>query len=284
MELIKEWRSFGGSLRRYRHTSAALGGLPAVFAVYLPPAALVEGAPPVPVLVWLSGLTCTDENVHAKSGIQRAAAAHGIAVVMPDTSPRGAGLGPEETASWDFGAGAGFYVNATQEPWARHYRMYEYVTSELPGVLAAGLPSVDTARMGISGHSMGGMGALQMALKNPARFRSVSAFAPIAHPSECPWGVKAFTGYLGPDRAAWAAYDPTELVKGYAGPDLHILVDQGASDDFLAAGQLRPRDFLDAAAAAGVSVDYRERAGYDHSYYYIATFIDEHVAHHARFL
>lgn len=284
MELIKEWRVFDGALRRYRHTSSALGGLPAVFAVYLPPQALVPGAAAVPAIVWLSGLTCSDENFAQKAGAFGVAARLGVAIVLPDTSPRGAGLGPEETASWDFGQGAGFYVNATQAPWDRHYRMYDYVVSELPSILGSGLSIIDTKRMSIMGHSMGGLGALQIALKNPSLFRSVSAFAPICHPSEAPWGIKALSNYLGSDREAWKAYDPTELVKGYTGPDLHIIVDQGSADDFLTQGQLRPQDFIDAAAAAGVPVSYRPREGYDHSYFYIASFIEEHMAHHAQFL
>lgn len=300
LELVKEWKSFGGVVRRYRHTSTALGGLPAVFSVILPPAALALGAAPVPGIVYLSGLTCTDDNVITKAGAQRACAAHGVALICPDTSPRGANLGPEETAAWDFGAGAGFYVDATQAPWAAHYRMYTYVTEELPALLAAaaGELRVDAGRLGITGHSMGGLGALQIGLKRPGVFRSVSAFAPICHPSACPWGVKAFTGYLGARGegaavpAAWAEYDPTELVAagrvggGTPARPLHVLIDQGGDDGFLKDGQLRPEDLVAAAAGAGpaVRVEYRLQAGYDHSYFFIATFIDDHVAHHARAL
>jgi S-formylglutathione hydrolase len=299
LELVKEWKSFGCAVRRYRHTSAALGGLQAVFSVVLPPAALADDAAPVPGVVYLSGLTCTDDNVITKAGAQRACAEHGVALICPDTSPRGANLGPEETAAWDFGAGAGFYVDATRAPWSAHYRMYTYVTEELPAVLAAGGLPVDGRRLGITGHSMGGLGALQIALKRPDVFRSVTAFAPICHPSACPWGVKAFTGYLGPrDEAAasWASYDPTELVARYSSSSssgapgssssvLHILIDQGGEDGFLKDGQLRPEDFVAAAAGVpGVSVQYRLQPGYDHSYFFIATFIDDHIAHAARAL
>ena len=284
MELVKEWKCFGGVVRRYKHHSTSLGGLPATFQIFLPSDALGDGASKVPAIIFLSGLTCTDENFMTKAGAQQYAAQHGIALIAPDTSPRGANLGPEETAAYDFGAGAGFYVNATQEPWSRHYRMYDYVTSELPGLLSGSLP-INTSRMAIMGHSMGGHGALQIALKNPALFRSVSAFSPICHPSACPWGIKAFSGYLGADnKDAWAQYDSTALVASYKGPDLHILVDQGSADDFLASGQLLPEKFLEAAKAAGVPVAFKLREGYDHSYYYISTFIGEHIAHHANFL
>jgi S-formylglutathione hydrolase len=285
MELLKEWRSFGGAVRRYRHASPALGGLPATFTVFLPSAALAEPSTRVPAIIFLAGLTCNDENFITKAGASQNAERHALALVCPDTSPRGAALGPEETAAWDFGLGAGFYVDATQAPWAGHYRMATYVADELPALLAAHLPAVDTARLSIMGHSMGGHGALTLALRRPGAYRSVSAFAPICHPSECPWGVKALAGYLGPDRAAWGAYDATALVRGLPGrADLHVLVDQGGADEFLDKGQLLPQAFLDAAAAAGVPVDYRLRPGYDHSYFYIATFVGEHVAHHARFL
>lgn len=287
MELVKEWRSFGGAVRRYRHASPSLGGLAATFTVFLPSAALGESPQPVPAIVFLAGLTCTDENFITKAGAIAHAEAHALALICPDTSPRGANLGPEESAAWDFGLGAGFYVDATQAPWATNYNMASYVGDELPALLAAHLPAVDTSRLSIMGHSMGGHGALTLALRRPGAYRSVSAFAPICHPSECPWGVKALGGYLGPERAAWGAYDATALVRGLAAgraADLHLLVDQGGADEFLEKGQLRPQDFLDAAAAAGVPVDYRLRPGYDHSYFYIATFVGEHVAHHARFL
>lgn len=249
------------------------------FTIYLPPAALTGTR--VPVLYWLSGLTCTDENFITKAGAQRAAAAHGIALVCPDTSPRGAGV-EGETASWDFGVGAGFYVNATQDPWSKFYRMYDYVTEELPALVKAQFPV--TEAQSISGHSMGGHGALICALKNPSRYRSVSAFAPICNPTQCPWGRKAFSGYLGPDEEEWKKYDATELVKAYKGPDLHILVDQGTADSFYTGGQLLPENFSAACAASGVHADVRMQEGYDHSYYFISTLIDDHIRHHASFL
>jgi S-formylglutathione hydrolase len=248
LELVKSWKAAGGYLRRYRHVSAALGGLPAVFSVYLPPAAEANPAAKLPAVLFLAGLTCTDENFMVKAGALHAAAARNLVLVTCDTSPRGANLGPEETASWDFGVGAGFYLDATRAPYATHYRMASYV-DELRALLVAQLP-VDGARMSISGHSMGGLGALRHALAHPGLWRSVSVFAPICHPSACPWGRKAFAGYLASE-AEWARWDPTELVKTYDGPAPNLLVDQGDADEFLAAGQLLPEDFLAAARAAG---------------------------------
>jgi S-formylglutathione hydrolase len=273
-EVIREHRCFGGTQGFYRHASTSTGTGMRV-AVYQPPQA-EDG--PVPVLVFLAGLTCTDENFTIKAGAQRLAAEHGLLLVAPDTSPRGLGL-PGEADAWDFGAGAGFYVDATQAPWARHYRMYSYVTRELPEVIAAAFPRADLDRQGIFGHSMGGHGALVAALRNPDRYRSVSAFAPICAPSQVPWGQKAFAGYLGEDRAAWRAYDAAALVAStrWQRP---ILVDQGSADDFLAT-QLRP-DLLEAACgAAGIPLTLRMQAGYDHSYFFIATFLADHLAHHA---
>jgi len=235
------------------------------------------------VLYWLSGLTCTDENFITKAGAQRAAAARGLLLVCPDTSPRGCNI-PGEDASWDFGSGAGFYVDATQEPWAKHYRMYSYITDELPRLVGAALPA-DLSRQSITGHSMGGHGALICALKNPGKYRSVSAFAPISNPIECPWGVKAFSGYLGDDRSAWREWDATELAKSYAGPKLDILVSQGTADSFLTDKQLLPEALAAAASnndALALTLNMEE--GYDHSYYFIATFIDQHIEHHSAHL
>jgi S-formylglutathione hydrolase len=287
LELIEEHRCFGGLQRRYRHASAVLG-CPMTVGVFLPPAALATAAAspaPVPALWWLSGLTCTDENFVQKAGAQRLAAALGLAIVTPDTSPRGGAVPDDPEGAWDFGHGAGFYVDATQEPWARHYRMHSYVTSELPALLEAELP-LDPARRGISGHSMGGHGALVAALRHPGRYRSVSAFAPIAHPSACPWGRKALGGYLGANEEGWAEWDTCRLLRaghrlrGPGGEPLPLLVDQGEADAFLA-GQLRPDDLEAACAAAGQPLTLRRRPGYDHSYFFVASFIEEHLRHHA---
>ena len=274
LELLAENRCFGGVHRRYRHTSAPLG-CPMVFAVFLPPQALA--GEPVPALWWLSGLTCTDENVMQKSGIQRRAAALGLAVVAPDTSPRGPEVPTDPDGAWDFGHGAGFYVDASEAPWSRHYRMGTYVSEELPALLEAELPLTD--RRGISGHSMGGHGALVSALRHPGRYRSVSAFAPICRPSACPWGEKAFSRYLGPDRARWQEWDACRLI-GQASERLPLLVDQGSADPFLES-QLQPQALAAAAEAAGHPLTLRLQSGYDHSYFFIASFIDDHLDHHA---
>ena len=266
-------RSFGGWHRRFRHRSAVLG-CDMVFAIYLPPQA---EAGPVPVLYWLSGLTCTDENFMQKASAQRLAAELGIAIVAPDTSPRGTGVPGDPDGAWDFGLGAGFYLNATEEPWRRHYRMYDYVVEELPALVEAHF-AVSDARA-ISGHSMGGHGALVCALKNPGRYRAVSAFAPIANPSACPWGEKAFARYLGADRARWLEWDACALIAGTR-ERLPLLVDQGEADGFLAE-QLRPEALRAACAAAGHPLNLRLQPGYDHSYYFIASFIDDHLRHHA---
>jgi S-formylglutathione hydrolase len=274
-EQLSRQRLFGGWLDRYTHRSEALD-CDMTVGVFLPPQA-ESGT--VPVLWWLSGLTCTDENFMQKAGAQRRAAELGLAIVCPDTSPRGTDL-PGEHDSYDLGSGAGFYVNATREPWAAHYRMYDYVSAELPALVARHLPV--SGAQSISGHSMGGHGALVCALKNPGRYRSVSAFAPICHPAECPWGVKALGAYLGDDREAWAAWDAVQLIPN-AAERLPILVDQGGSDEFLAT-QLHPQALEQACAGAGHPLQLRMRAGYDHSYYFIASFIDEHLLHHARAL
>jgi S-formylglutathione hydrolase len=274
-ELLSEHACFGGVQRFYRFDSAAIG-LPMRFSVYLPPGA--EGQR-LPVLFYLAGLTCTEETFVTKAGAQRIAAELGIILVAPDTSPRGAGV-PGEADSWDFGLGAGFYVDAVQEPWSRHYRMYSHIL-ELRELALAELPA-DPPRVGIFGHSMGGHGALMLALRNPDLFRSVSAFAPIAAPARCLWGRKAFGGYLGPDESAWHAYDATELMA-HAGRALFpngILIDQGLADKFLA-DQLYPEAFEDACRAAGQPLELRRHAGYDHGYYFISTFVEDHLRFHA---
>jgi S-formylglutathione hydrolase len=248
------------------------------FGVFLPPHAKFGR---VPVVYWLSGLTCTEENFIVKAGAQRVAAELGLAIVVPDTSPRGLGL-PGEADSYDFGLGAGFYVDATQPPWASGYRMDSYVTRELPALVDSEFP-VDPQRVGIFGHSMGGHGALVLALRNPDRYRSVSAFAPIASAMRSPWGEKALMGYLGPNRAAWREYDATALIadRGWKGPP--ILVDQGTADTFLET-QLKPELLEEACSTAGVALDLRLRDGYDHSYFFIATFIEDHLRRHAQAL
>ena len=280
LELLSSHASHGGEQRFYRHASQTIG-LSMRFSVYLPPQALQANAN-VPALFYLAGLTCTEETFPMKGGAQRFAAQHGIALIAPDTSPRGAGV-PGESAAWDFGVGAGFYVDATQEPGAQHYRMYSYVRDELRETVLANLP-VDGARLGIFGHSMGGHGALMLALRNPEIYRSVSAFAPIAAPTRCPWGEKAFSGYLGDDREAWQQYDASELVARASRKFTEgILVDQGLADQFLAE-QLNPDVFEAACQAAGQPLTLRRHAGYDHGYYFISTFIADHLAHHAKVL
>ncbi|WP_061288108.1 S-formylglutathione hydrolase [Azotobacter vinelandii] len=274
LELLSSQKSFGGRHDRYRHRSATLQ-CDMAFAVYLPPQAGQGGR--LPVLYWLSGLTCTDENFMQKAGAHRLAAELGLVLVAPDTSPRGAGVPGDPDGAWDFGHGAGFYLNATQEPWARHYRMHDYVVHELPALIEASFPVSD--RRGISGHSMGGHGALVCALRNPGRYRSLSAFAPIANPIDCPWGEKAFSRYLGADRETWKGWDACELLAG-ARERLPILVDQGDADGFLA-DQLKPEALRVAASAAGHPLTLRLQPGYDHSYYFIASFIDDHLRHHA---
>jgi len=273
---LKQHRCCGGTQGVYRHDSSATR-CAMEFAVYLPPQA-EHGK--LPVLYWLSGLTCTWANFTEKAGAQRYAAEHGLIIVAPDTSPRGVNL-PGEDDAYDFGAGAGFYVDATVEPWAAHYRMYSYVTAELPALVNANFPT-DARRQGISGHSMGGHGALICAFRNPDKYRSLSAFAPICSATRCPWGEKALAGYLGGDRAAWRAHDAS-LLAAETEWQSEILIDQGTADDFLAE-QLKPQLLQEAAAAAGLPLTLRYQAGYDHSYYFMASFIGDHIAHHARLL
>ncbi len=274
LERVEHRACFGGWQDVYRHRSLVLD-CDMNFAIYLPPQA---GDGPVPVLYWLSGLTCSEQNFITKAGAQRYAAEHGIAIVCPDTSPRGDEVADAE--GYDLGKGAGFYVDATEAPWSAHYRMHDYVVDELPALIEANFP-VTSARA-ISGHSMGGHGALVVALRNPGRYRSVSAFSPIVAPSRVPWGQKALAAYLGDDREAWKAYDACELVAT-AGEQLPLLIDQGGADEFLD-GQLKPWLLKEAADAAGHPVYLRMQPGYDHSYYFIASFIGDHIAHHAKAL
>jgi S-formylglutathione hydrolase len=275
IETLSEQRCHGGVQGFYRHDSQACG--PMRFALYLPPQA---ARAPCPVLYFLAGLTCTEETASIKAGAQRLAAELGLALVMPDTSPRDTGF-DGATGDWEFGEGAGFYLDATQAPWDSRFRMGSYVAEELPALLAARF-AVDTTRAGVCGHSMGGHGALTLALACPQRYRSVSAFAPIVAPSQVPWGQKAFARYLGEDRDAWADYDACALVKRQTFPGT-ILIDQGESDRFLDE-QLRPELFERACADAGQSLLLRRQAGYDHSYWFIQSFIDDHLRHHAQAL
>jgi S-formylglutathione hydrolase len=266
----------GGVQGFYQHESQIVG-LPMKFSVYLPPKASIE---PVPALFFLAGLTCNEETFATKAGAQRWAAEFGIALVGPDTSPRGAAV-PGENQDWDFGIGAGFYVDAMRKPWSEHYRMYSYVRDELREIVVRNF-AIDPRRLGIFGHSMGGHGALVLALRNPDLYRSVSAFAPIAAPMRSPWGKKAFWGYLGPDPQSWRDYDATELVSNGSGrlPG-EILIDQGLTDQFLTE-QLLPEAFEEACRSAGQSLNLRRHAGYDHGYFFVSTFMRDHIEHHAR--
>lgn len=270
-------QSFGGQQLRYKHQSAVLN-CEMTFSIYLPPQAK-NG--PVPVLYWLSGLTCNDENFVQKAGAQQHAAEHGIAIVCPDTSPRGEEVADDPAGAYDMGLGAGFYVDATQPPWVEHYQMYSYILDELPELITSEFP-VDSQRVSISGHSMGGHGALTIALKNPQRFKSVSAFAPICSPLNCPWGEKVLSNYLGDDRQAWQQYDAVELVK-QAQQQLPVLVDQGTADNFLKE-QLKTELLVRAGQVADFPIQIRMQPDYDHSYFFIATFIADHIAFHARAL
>ena len=272
METTKTHIVHGGTLRYLRHDSAVTG-TPMTLSVFVPP-----GEGPFPVLVWLSGLTCTEDNFTTKAGAYGAAAEHGVIVVAPDTSPRGEGVADDE--AYDLGQGAGFYVDATEAPWAPNFRMESYVVDELIALVDAAFPT--TKARSISGHSMGGHGALTLALRHPHLFRSVSAFAPIASPTRCPWGEKAFTAYLGDDREAWAAHDAARLLESGVGAGCYddILVDQGDADPFLTE-QLKPELLVAAAEAAGQKLSLRMQPGYDHSYFFMASFIDDHVAFHA---
>ena len=279
LELLNEHACFGGVQRFYRHDSAAMG-LPMKFSVYLPPQA---SAGPVPALIYLAGLTCNEETFMTKAGAQKLAAELGLALVAPDTSPRGDAVQalPGVADSWDFGIGAGFYLDATQAPWAEHFRMESYLINDLLPLLSQALP-IDAEKLGLFGHSMGGHGALTLALKHPGLFKSLSAFAPICAPTQCAWGEKAFTGYLGADRAAWSAHDATALMQSQttAPYPQGILIDQGLADKFLAA-QLHPELYEAACAAVGQPLTLRRQAAYDHGYFFVQSFVDAHLKHHA---
>ncbi len=270
MEVVTHSRCFGGDQGVYRHASEVCG-VDMTFAVYMPPQARRE---PVPVLWYLSGLTCTHDNAMTKGGMQLHAARHGIALVFPDTSPRGAGVADDE--AYDLGIGAGFYLNATQDPWKAHFRMYDYVVEELRALLKDTLPISD--RHGITGHSMGGHGALTIAMRNPERFQSLSAFAPISNPTQSDWGRKQFSSYLGDDESAWAQYDATILMTEIGWPG-DILIDQGADDQFI--DLLRPQAFAEAASRRRQPCVLRTHAGHDHSYFFVSSFAGDHVAWHA---
>jgi len=274
MERIEAHGCFGGTQEVWQHASTALG-CTMRFGVYLPPQAAARRCP---VLYWLSGLTCTEQNFITKAGAQRHAAEHGLILVAPDTSPRGADVANDER--YDLGQGAGFYVDATQDPWRAHYRMHDYVARELPALVESHFRASDVR--GISGHSMGGHGALVLALRHPGRYRSVSAFAPIVAPSQVPWGEQAFTAYLGPNRDAWRAWDACELIRD-ARERLPLLVDQGEADEFLPV-QLQPERLRRACDEAGHPLTLRMQPGYDHSYYFVASFIGDHLAWHANVL
>lgn len=277
MKKIESIKEFGGFLNRYEHQSSTCQ-CKMTFSVYLPPQSETKK---VPALYWLSGLTCTDDNARTKAGMQRYAAEHGIALIFPDTSPRGSDVS-DMPDQYDLGQGAGFYVNATQSPWQEHYQMYDYVTQELPHLIESNLP-VQANVKSISGHSMGGHGALICALKNPDAYRSVSAFSPICNPIECGWGKGCFGAYLGDDSTTWKAYDATQLIN--SGANLNdILIDQGTADEFYDEEQLLPENFQAACDKSGQQLTLRMQQGYDHSYHFIASFIGEHIAYHATFL
>lgn len=279
METLSQHHCFGGVQGFYRHSAHSIG-LPMKFGVFVPPQA-AHG--PVPVLFYLAGLTCTEETFMIKAGAQRVAAELGMMLVAPDTSPRGLNI-PGDSESWDFGVAAGFYLDATREPWARNYRMYSYITRELRELIEAQFPA-DAARTGIFGHSMGGHGALVLGMRNPAIYKSISAFAPISAPSRVPWGQKAFTGYLGEDKSQWGQYDATEIVARVkdAASRSPLLIDQGLGDQFLDK-QLPQHVFEAAAAKAGYPLTLRRHEGYDHGYYFISTFVEDHLRHHAKIL
>ena len=281
IELLNAHACFGGAQRFYQHASREIG-LPMKFSVYLPPQALHGNK--VPAMVYLAGLTCNEETFMTKAGAQRMAAELGLALVAPDTSPRGANV-PGESEAWDFGVGAGFYLDATEAPWEPHWRMESYITRELLPLLGQKLP-IDLERIGLFGHSMGGHGALTLALRHPGMFKSLSAFAPIAAPTQCPWGKKAFSGYLGSNQGEWRKHDASVLMASQEAPPYPggILIDQGLADKFLHDGQLLPEAFEAACEKAGQPLTLRRQPGYDHGYYFIQTFMADHMAHHAKAL
>jgi|TARA_R110000850_G_scaffold3164_10_gene15263 S-formylglutathione hydrolase len=276
IESISSTKAFGGWHKQYSHQSSALN-CTMRFAIYLPPQAETQK---VPVLYWLSGLTCTDENFMQKAGAQRIAAELGMAIIAPDTSPRGENVADDADGAYDFGLGAGFYLNATKPPFSQHYQMYDYVVNELPALIEAHFPV--TEQRSISGHSMGGHGALTIGLKNPNKYKSLSAFSPICHPMDSPWGIKAFRGYLGDDQQQWKQYDSCELMAN-SQQFVPALVDQGSNDNFLNE-QLKPQDLVKVAKDKGYPLELRMQPGYDHSYYFIATFIEDHLRFHAKYL
>ncbi|HEY9768905.1 MAG TPA: S-formylglutathione hydrolase [Coleofasciculaceae cyanobacterium] len=278
LNLKSEYRCFDGTVAYYSHQSSTCN-CKMNFAVYLPPQ--TPSSQSMPILYYLSGLTCTEDNFITKAGAQKYAAELGIMLVVPDTSPRNTGI-PGEDETWDLGSGAGFYVDATVDPWQKHYKMYSYVTQELPGLIAANFP-VNPEKQSIFGHSMGGHGALICALKNPQQYLSVSAFAPIAAPMQCPWGNKLFTAYLGSDRQNWAEYDASELIK-HTQLNSTILIDQGTDDQFYQQKQLLPETFQAACQQVGQNLNLRWQSGYDHSYFTVSSFIKEHIEHHAVYL
>lgn len=276
LKIIEQHKSHGGLQIKYRHYAETLQ-TEATFSLYLPEAA--TAATPTALIWWLAGLTCTDDNFSQKGAFQKYAAQQNLAFVMPDTSPRGVDVADSE--DWDLGQGAGFYLNATETPWQAHFHMYDYLTKELPAIVYDLIPHF-SGQESIMGHSMGGHGALILGLKNPARFKAISAFAPISHPSVVPWGKKAFTAYLGEDQTKWQAWDATALVANVDGPPPPILITQGTADDFYDT-QLVETDFLTAAKEAGASVRYESETGYDHSYFTIASFIERHIAFHQHY-
>jgi len=283
LELVSEYACFGGLQRIYRHEAQTIGTAMR-FSVFLPPPVAIDRTNgKLPALIYLAGLTCSEETFMMKAGAQRRAAELGLALIAPDTSPRDADI-PGDSDAWDFGVAASFYLDATQLPWATHYLMESYITQELPSILEASLP-IDVKRLGLSGHSMGGHGALTLALRHPGLFKSLSAFAPICAPSQCPWGQKALTGYLGAERGEWLQHDATALMAALTSAPFPsgILIDQGLADKFLEL-QLHPHLFEAACQSAGQPLTLRRHAGYDHGYYFISTFIDDHLDHHARAL
>lgn len=276
IEEIASNKCFGGTQLRCKHFSTTLI-CEMTFSIFLPEQLATGADVKLPVLYWLSGLTCSDENFVQKAGAQRLASELGLIVVAPDTSPRGDNVPDAEDGAYDFGHGAGFYLNATQDPWKKHYQMYGYVVEELPELIAKKFP-VDQDRQGIFGHSMGGHGAITIALKNPDKYKSVSAFAPICSPSVCPWGTKAFSNYLGDDVEEWKQYDSVELIKNATHP-IPMLVDQGSADEFLSE-QLKPSLLVEACNQVGYPLSYNQREGYDHSYFFISSFIENHLRFH----
>eukprot|EP00189_Rhodosorus_marinus_P003622 CAMPEP_0113969280 /NCGR_PEP_ID=MMETSP0011_2-20120614/10184_1 /TAXON_ID=101924 /ORGANISM="Rhodosorus marinus" /LENGTH=286 /DNA_ID=CAMNT_0000982829 /DNA_START=166 /DNA_END=1026 /DNA_ORIENTATION=+ /assembly_acc=CAM_ASM_000156 len=274
-----KWKVAGGILSQCEHQSTSTKtGM--TFSVFVP--GDVSGDAKIPGIYYLSGLTCTDENFCQKAGAFSTAAKHKVALILPDTSPRGTDI-PGEHDSYDFGSGAGFYLNATEDKWSENYRMYDYVCVELPKIVLENFP-IDPDRVSIMGHSMGGHGALTIAMKNPTSYKSVSAFAPICNPSKCPWGIKAFTGYLGADESAWLEYDSVELMKSFGPFKFEILLDQGSSDNFYEQKQLLPEAFEQACNEKGQVLQFNMQPGYDHSYYFISTFVPGHIDFHAKFL